>query len=117
MSLEGKVALITGASRGIGRAIALRLAQDGVAIVVNYAGHVKAAAEAVAAIEAIGRRAVVALLVSDAARWITGQNIRANGGIIRKPFTRLRSLSPGARFHKRSDGDLSAVSPQTGDQA
>ncbi|SEB45193.1 3-oxoacyl-[acyl-carrier-protein] reductase [Paenibacillus sp. GP183] len=56
--LNGKVALVTGASRGIGRAIALHLAQSGADVVVNYAGSENAAAEVVAQIEALGRKAV-----------------------------------------------------------
>jgi NAD(P)-dependent dehydrogenase (short-subunit alcohol dehydrogenase family) len=40
MSLEGKVAVVTGASRGLGRAIALRLARDGALVCVNYHGNV-----------------------------------------------------------------------------
>jgi 3-oxoacyl-[acyl-carrier protein] reductase len=58
MKLEGKAALVTGASRGIGRAIALRLAQDGASIVVNYSGSAEAAQRVVAEIEAAGGRAV-----------------------------------------------------------
>ncbi|MBV8270358.1 MAG: SDR family oxidoreductase, partial [Planctomycetaceae bacterium] len=58
MRLDGKVALITGASRGIGRAIAQRLGREGAAVVVNYSGNLEAAREAVAAVEAAGGRAV-----------------------------------------------------------
>jgi 3-oxoacyl-[acyl-carrier protein] reductase len=58
MKLLGKAALVTGASRGIGRAIALRLAQDGGSVVVNYSGSAEAAQRVVAEIEAAGGRAV-----------------------------------------------------------
>jgi len=54
--LQGKVALITGGSRGIGRAMAIRLAENGVNIVVNYVRHRRNAEETVAAIERHGVR-------------------------------------------------------------
>ncbi len=49
-----KSAIVTGGSRGIGRAIALRLAADGFAVAVNYAGNAASAEETVAAIQAAG---------------------------------------------------------------
>jgi 3-oxoacyl-[acyl-carrier protein] reductase len=55
--LGGQVALVTGGSRGIGRAIALRLARDGAAVAVGYASQERAAADTVAAIESAGGRA------------------------------------------------------------
>jgi 3-oxoacyl-[acyl-carrier protein] reductase len=56
--LSGRVALVTGGSRGIGRAIALALAQAGADIAVNYRGHAERAAEVVEAVQAHGRRAI-----------------------------------------------------------
>ena len=56
--LEGKVAVVTGASRGIGRAIAEELARRGAKVVVNYNRSAEAAAEVVAGIEAEGGEAV-----------------------------------------------------------
>ena len=54
MSLKAKIAVVTGASRGIGRAIAIRLAKDGAAVVVNYQKNAEAAAAVVREIEAAG---------------------------------------------------------------
>ena len=70
MSIEqnGKVAIVTGASRGIGASIAQRLGQDGFTVIVNYAGSAKSAEDVVAKIEAAGGRAITAQAdVSDAA--------------------------------------------------
>ncbi|MFD5844851.1 SDR family oxidoreductase [Streptomyces chartreusis] len=57
-TLHGKVALVTGGSRGIGAATALRLAREGADVAVTYVHGKEAAEEVVRAVEALGRRAV-----------------------------------------------------------
>jgi NAD(P)-dependent dehydrogenase (short-subunit alcohol dehydrogenase family) len=58
MDQAGRVALVTGGGRGIGKAIALGLAEDGADIAINYRKNDEAAAETVAEIEKLGRRAI-----------------------------------------------------------
>ncbi|MEN6413483.1 MAG: 3-oxoacyl-[acyl-carrier-protein] reductase [Veillonellales bacterium] len=59
MLLDGKVAIVTGASRGIGRGIALELAKAGAKVVINYAGNVVAAQEVQSVITAKGGQALL----------------------------------------------------------
>lgn len=59
MKLEGKVALVTGSSGGIGQAIAIRLAQEGADIVIDYRSHPDGAQETQAKVEAAGRKGFI----------------------------------------------------------
>ena len=65
--LSGKVAFVTGASRGIGRATALRLAQDGAKVALNFASNVSKAQEVKSEIEAAGSEAI--LLQGDVSKF------------------------------------------------
>ncbi len=65
--LDGKIALVTGASRGIGRGIALEFAREGADVAVNYRREAAAAHETVRAIEALGRSAIA--IRADVADW------------------------------------------------
>ena len=96
--LEGRRALVTGASRGIGRAIALRLAAAGADVAVNYVSNETAANEVVAEIEGLGHRALpcradvreleaVAEMVSCTAENLGGLDILVNNaGVVRDQY-------------------------------
>jgi enoyl-[acyl-carrier protein] reductase III len=74
---ENKVAMVTGSSRGLGKALAIELAKQGYDIVVNYARSRSAAEETVQEIEALGRRAIM---------------IRANVGDVKKLRTMFEQV-------------------------
>ncbi len=95
MDLQGRVALVTGSSRGIGRAIALRLARAGAKIVVNYHQHGESAAQVVEDVRQLGSEAIAvqadvshedqarALVSQGAARWERLDILVNNAGIIK----------------------------------
>ena len=60
MKLKNRTALVTGASRGIGRAIALALAEEGADVAVNYVSNEGLAKEVAEQIQKLGRRAILA---------------------------------------------------------
>ena len=120
--LEGKVAIVTGASKGIGAGIALRLAADGAAVVVNYARAADDAQAVVRRITEAGGRAVavqadlarpeqIAPLVDAALRHFGRLDILVNNAGI-YDFGRLDDVTPenfDAHFHVNVRGPLLAT--------
>lgn len=91
VNLQGKIALVTGGSRGIGRAIALRLAGSGADVVVNYVRHRKDAEETAAAVEACGRRCLIVK-----ANVANNNDVAAMMQVISQTFVRLDILVSNA---------------------
>lgn len=84
MLLDGKVALVTGASRGIGRAVALKLAAEGAKVAVNYSGSQAKAEEVKAEIEKMGGEAILVqanVADKDAVEAMVGKVVEAFGTI------------------------------------
>jgi glucose 1-dehydrogenase len=95
MRLQGKVALVTGGSRGIGRGIVERFAREGADVVINYTHRAEAAQEALAAVRAagrdglvvqadVGRVADVRLLVAESAAHFGRLDVLVNNAGIEK---------------------------------
>lgn len=72
MSLNGRVALVTGASRGIGRGIAVALAVDGADVAINYSRDIASAEEVAVQVAALGRRALIVKANVDSVEEIEG---------------------------------------------
>jgi len=108
--LEGKTALVTGASRGIGAAVALRLASEGATVVVNYSGSREAALGVVEAIVAAGGRAsAVQADVSDpAACTALVESVVAQYGAI-DILVNNAGITRDGLIVRMSDEDWSAV--------
>jgi len=102
IDLRGKAALVTGSSRGIGRAIALAMAQAGADVAVNYLANAEAAQETAEAVKQAGRRTVViqadvadpkqaTALVEQATQQLGEIDVLVNnaGVLIDKPLSRM----------------------------
>jgi len=133
MRLSGKTALVTGASRGIGRAIAVKFAAEGAFVVVNYAGNEAAAGETVAAIASRGELRPFALRRGRRRTGRRGgQGDRSGAGPDRHPGEQRRGhprqpsdAADGRRFRcrraheperdvSRNEGRLQADDPSAG---
>ena len=97
MRLKNKVALVTGSSRGVGRAVALGFAAEGAKVVVNYTSNEKAANEVVEAVQALGSEAIA--VKADVAKK---EEVEKLVGAAVKTFGRLDILVNNAGFTRPS---------------
>lgn len=110
MRLKDKVAVVTGGSRGVGRAVCLAFAREGASVVVNYATRPDAAEEVVKEIEKLGQKAVA--VGADVATWEGAEKV-VKAAV--ENFGRIDVLVNNAGFtrpamlHKMSEEDWQAV--------
>ena len=101
MRLKGKIALVTGSSRGVGRAVALSYGKEGAKVVVNYTSNEKAANEVVDALQSMGTKAIAVKadvsqkadadhLVSAAIETFGGLDILVNNAGFTRPAMMLK---------------------------
>lgn len=101
MRLAGQVALVTGAQQGIGRAIAVALAQDGADVAVNYLDDRTAADEVVAKVRGAGRRACLAQGDVSRARDADAMVARVASELERRPSSSTMPASSRASSSSR----------------
>jgi len=110
MKLEGKVAVVTGGSRGVGRAISIAFAQEGADVVVNYATRPQAAEEVVKEIEGLGRRAVAVgadVATTEGAERVVGAAVENFGRI--DVLVNNAGFTRPAMLHKMTEEQWDAV--------
>ena len=108
--LSGRKVLVTGSSKGIGRGIAIRLAQEGADVVINYNSDPRGAEEALTEIEALGRRGAIIranLGTVGEVRDLVAQSAEALGGL--DVLVNNAGIEKHAPFWEVTESDFDAV--------